>query len=180
VTYLTGDLGRMRADGCLHHLGRKDQQVKIRGNRVELAEIESALLALPTVKEAVVTARADHTGVTGLVAYVVPERGGPLSIGELRHALAARVPDYMLPSAYVRLDTLPLTAGGKVDRRALGRSRAPAAGARRRVPGAPHRHGRGLGGDLGPACSASTAWASTTRSSISGATRSPRPGSCRA
>ncbi len=119
VTYPTGDLGRMRADGGLLHLGRTDQQVKIRGNRVELAEIESALLALPTVKEAVVTARADHTGATGLVAHVVPERGGPLSIGELRRALAGRVPDYMLPSAYVRLDALPLTAGGKVDRRAL-------------------------------------------------------------
>jgi amino acid adenylation domain-containing protein len=117
--YRTGDLGRLSADGCLQHLGRKDFQVKIRGQRVEVAEIEMALLALGTVKETVVVALHDTPEAPRLIAYLVPYHlPGPAS-HELRHALQATLPDYMLPSAFVRLDRLPLTSTGKVDRQAL-------------------------------------------------------------
>jgi amino acid adenylation domain-containing protein len=117
--YLTGDLGRMRADGCLIHLGREDFQVKIRGHRVEISEVETALLNYSGVNEAVVVAHEDPRGEKCLAAYLVASRGVVPSPGELRNSLADKLPDYMLPTAFVFLDALPLTPAGKVDRRAL-------------------------------------------------------------
>ncbi|GIV97579.1 MAG: hypothetical protein KatS3mg057_2236 [Herpetosiphonaceae bacterium] len=121
--YRTGDLGRWRADGVLEYLGRVDQQIKLRGFRVELGEIEATLAAHPAVREAVVVLREDQTD-TGyrhqrLVAYVVPEIGEALEAGELTAFLQRSLPEYMLPAAFVFLEALPLTANGKVDRRAL-------------------------------------------------------------
>jgi amino acid adenylation domain-containing protein len=117
--YRTGDLGRLLPDGCLEHLGRKDFQVKIRGYRVEVAEIEMALLALESIKAAVVVAREDQPGRKRLVAYMVPVEKSPPTVSTLRHALAEKFPDYMIPSAFVMLRALPLTPNGKVDRPAL-------------------------------------------------------------
>jgi acyl-coenzyme A synthetase/AMP-(fatty) acid ligase len=117
--YRTGDLGRVTPDGCLTHLGRGDLQVKIRGHRIELPEVELALLELPGVREAVVTAREDHTGELQLVAYVVPDPGAAPGPDALRGGLAEKLPDYMVPSAFIALDALPQTDTGKVDRNAL-------------------------------------------------------------
>jgi amino acid adenylation domain-containing protein len=117
--YLTGDLGRMADDGCLIHVGRQDFQVKIRGHRVEVGEIETALLAHPGVKEAVVTAPEDSRGETRLAAYLVASQEPTPSPGALRDSLAVKLPDYMLPTAFMFFDALPLTSSGKVDRRAL-------------------------------------------------------------
>lgn len=118
-TYRTGDMGRRRADGCLEYLGRKDFQLKVRGNRVEPAEVESALLGLDNVKEAVVTTRADARGEAHLVAYVVAVRPPGPPASDLRRALASRLPAYMVPTVFVFLDSLPLNENRKVDRRAL-------------------------------------------------------------
>ena len=118
-TYLTGDLGRMLPDGCLYHVGRKDFQVEIRGYRIEVGEVEMALLNLPSIKEAVVVAWENQPGDQRLVAYVVFNNCFAPSVGELRSFLKDRLPDYMTPSAFVFLDTLPLNPNGKVDRRAL-------------------------------------------------------------
>ena len=117
--YRTGDLGRMLGDECLLHLGRKDFQVKIRGHRIEVDEIEAALLEIPAIKEAVVVAREDRTGEHRLVAYLVSKGGTLPSVTRLRHTLATRLPDYMIPSAFVTLDALPLAPNGKVHRPAL-------------------------------------------------------------
>jgi acyl-coenzyme A synthetase/AMP-(fatty) acid ligase len=117
--FRTGDLGRMEPDGCLVHLGRNDFQVKINGQRVELEEIEVALLRLPIVKEAVVAARTDSKGGSQLVAYVVSNKEAKDLTPELRDALNQRLPGYMVPNAFVFLESLPLTSTGKVDRRAL-------------------------------------------------------------
>ncbi|WP_277961739.1 non-ribosomal peptide synthetase [Pseudomonas sp. RIT-To-2] len=117
--YRTGDLARWNADGTLEYLGRNDDQVKIRGVRVELGEIESLLGQLPGVETALVMAREDQPGQPRLVGYFSEQAGGNLSIGDLRAALLARLPAYMVPAALVRLSTWPLTANGKVDRRAL-------------------------------------------------------------
>jgi amino acid adenylation domain-containing protein/non-ribosomal peptide synthase protein (TIGR01720 family) len=108
--YRTGDLARWRADGTLEYLGRLDHQVKVRGFRIELGEIEAALSALPGVREAAVMVRDQR-----LVAYVA----GDASAGVLREALRERLPDYMVPAVFVALAALPLTANGKVDRKAL-------------------------------------------------------------
>ncbi|KWT62718.1 hypothetical protein ADL21_06555 [Streptomyces albus subsp. albus] len=112
--YRTGDVVRWNARGQLEFVGRADDQVKIRGFRVELGEVESALTALPGVDRAAVVVRTDGD-VTRLVGYVVGDAEGP----RLRQALADRLPDYMVPAAVVPLDELPLTANGKIDRKAL-------------------------------------------------------------
>jgi acyl carrier protein len=117
--YKTGDLVRYQPDGALEFLGRIDHQVKIRGFRIELGEIETTLADHPAVKEAAVIAREDTAGDKRLTAYVVFEgEPGPAS-AELRAFLKERLPDYMVPSAFVFLEMLPLTANGKVDRKAL-------------------------------------------------------------
>uniref|UniRef100_UPI0014316AEF non-ribosomal peptide synthetase n=2 Tax=Pseudomonas viridiflava TaxID=33069 RepID=UPI0014316AEF len=118
--YRTGDLARWNADGTLEYLGRNDDQVKIRGVRIELGEIEAQLSQLPGIEEALVLAREDEPGQPRLAAYFI-ERNGSLStpVSELRAALLTVLPGYMVPSAFVRLDAWPLTANGKVDRRAL-------------------------------------------------------------
>ncbi len=117
--YHTGDLGRMLPDGCLVYMGREDSQVKVRGNRVEIAEIEMALLGLDRIKEAVVIQREDEPGDQCLVAYMVPTSQPAPPISALRRALTQALPGYMVPSAFVMLDALPLTPAGKVDRRVL-------------------------------------------------------------
>lgn len=115
-TWRTGDLGRMRPDGCLEHRGRKDFQVKVRGHRVELGEVEAALLDAPGVADCVVTAAETKDGGARLVAYVVPAPGHTSTVTELRAALDHRLPAYMLPSVFVPLPTLPRNPSGKVDR----------------------------------------------------------------
>ena len=117
--YRTGDLGRILPDGSLEHLGRKDQQVKIRGYRVEVGEVEGRLLDIEGVAEAAVVARRDHQGETRLVGYVVPSDVAPPAASALRQILAAQLPDYMIPSAFVVLEKLPLLPFGKIDRAAL-------------------------------------------------------------
>ena len=117
--YRSGDRVRYLPDGTLEFVGRVDQQIKIRGFRVELGEIEAALTAHPEVADAVVVARGDDAGGPRLVAYVVPESGASPSVPELRAALKAELPGYMVPAAFVTLDAFPLTRNGKVDRRSL-------------------------------------------------------------
>ncbi|MFZ2407662.1 MAG: amino acid adenylation domain-containing protein [Methylobacter sp.] len=117
--YKTGDLGRRLADGAIDYLGRNDFQVKIRGFRIELGEIESRLSASAGVREAVVIAREDGHGDKRLVAYLTKDNSSELSLADLRADLAATLPDYMLPGAFVVLPALPLTANGKLDRGAL-------------------------------------------------------------
>jgi acyl carrier protein len=115
--YATGDLVRRLPAGSLEFLGRRDDQIKIRGFRVEPAEIEAALRAYEPVREAAVVAHTDARGDRKLAAYVV--LGSPATPDQLRAHLADWIPDYMVPSAFVALDSLPLTASGKVDRLAL-------------------------------------------------------------
>jgi thioesterase domain-containing protein len=117
--YRTGDLARYQPDGRIEFLGRIDQQVKIRGFRIELGEIDAALNAQPQVREAVTVVREDEPGDRRLVAYLVAREGQAPAAHELRAALQQRLPDYMLPSAFVVLDRLPLSPNGKVDRRSL-------------------------------------------------------------
>ena len=117
--YRTGDLGRLARDGCLEHLGRRDFQVKVRGYRVELAELEAALLQAPDVKAAAVAAHDDGLGGNRLVGYVVPASEARPTTSALRAFLKERLPDHMVPSAYVVLDRLPTTGAGKLDRGAL-------------------------------------------------------------
>src|SRR5690606_157886 len=116
--YRTGDLVRWRDDGELEFLGRTDDQVKIRGIRVELGEIESALGRHEGVARCVVTATAAEQGTRQLVAYYVARKDS-LDPGALRAYLKELLPDYMIPGAFVRLDAMPLTANGKVDRKSL-------------------------------------------------------------
>jgi amino acid adenylation domain-containing protein len=117
--YLTGDLGRMRADGCLEYLGRADRQVKVRGYRVEPTEIEAALAGLDAITEAAVAAHADARGDVRLTAYLVSAGPTRPDASWLRQRLAAVLPDYMIPAAFIWLPTLPLGPTGKLDRGAL-------------------------------------------------------------
>ncbi len=139
--YGTGDLGRYGVDGEVEILGRADGQVKVRGYRIEPGEVEAALREHRAVREAVVVAWEE-----GLAAYLVVREGGaaPSAI-ELRAHLAERVPEYMVPAAFVALETLPLTPNGKLDRRALP---APEFIGRGSVRGTAHADGRAAGGDL--------------------------------
>ena len=116
--YRTGDLGRMLPDGCLLYLGRRDSRVKIRGHRVELAEVEGTLLSLPEIRDAAVVARQEPGGAK-LVAYLVSREPLRPRVGALRAALSERLPDPMVPSSFVFLEALPRTPNGKVDRHAL-------------------------------------------------------------
>jgi amino acid adenylation domain-containing protein len=126
LLYKTGDLARWLPDGTLDYVGRSDFQIKLRGFRIELGEIEASLARLDAVQEAVVLARADGPGERRLVAYVTAAPGATADAATLHDALAAQLPPYMLPSAYVVLDALPLTANGKLDRRALPAPRSDA------------------------------------------------------
>ncbi|MEU1145630.1 amino acid adenylation domain-containing protein [Streptomyces sp. NPDC005863] len=117
--YRTGDLVRQRADGTVDFVGRVDEQVKIRGYRVELGEIEAALRRLPQVAQARVVMREDGPGPARLTGYVVPAAGHTPTADELRHALGAWLPAYMVPAGIGVLDRFPLTPAGKVDRKAL-------------------------------------------------------------
>ncbi|HEX6864281.1 MAG TPA: phosphopantetheine-binding protein, partial [Thermoanaerobaculia bacterium] len=129
--YRTGDLGRYLPDGNVEFAGRADFQVKLRGFRIELGEIEAALTKHPAVREAIVLARNDGAdGETRLVAYLVAPPEEAPSHQDLRQLLKRSLPEYMVPSAFLVMDSLPLTSHGKVDRKAL-----PAPEAERREPG---------------------------------------------
>jgi acyl carrier protein len=112
-------MAKWRDDGTIEYVGRSDFQVKMRGLRLELGEIEARLLQDPRVKEAVVLAREDGAGEKRLVAYLGTGEGQGTLIADLREHLKRHLPDYMVPSAWVVLDHLPLTPNGKIDRRAL-------------------------------------------------------------
>ncbi|HET8846170.1 MAG TPA: amino acid adenylation domain-containing protein, partial [Ktedonobacteraceae bacterium] len=118
--YCTGDVARYQTDGCIDYLGRQDHQVKLRGYRIELEEIEVWLRAYSDVSEAAIIVREDIPGDKQLVAYFVPHKsaGSPISM-QLRDFLRKNLPDYMVPGVYVQLEKLPLTPNGKLDRRAL-------------------------------------------------------------
>ena len=117
--YRTGDLARWRADRQLDYLGRADQQVKIRGFRIELGEIEATLTGEPGIAQAAVIARADGPSGKYLVAYLVPTPGIQPDPVRLRRALADKLPEHMIPAAFVTLDRLPLAPNGKLDHNAL-------------------------------------------------------------
>ncbi|MFL9462640.1 amino acid adenylation domain-containing protein [Scytonema tolypothrichoides VB-61278_2] len=117
--YKTGDLVRYKADGNIEYIGRIDHQVKIRGFRIELGEIEAVLSQHPNVQQTVVIATQEMVGAQRLVAYLVANEQSAPTIGELRAFLKQKLPEYMLPSAFMVLDALPLTPNGKLDRKAL-------------------------------------------------------------
>jgi len=117
--YRTGDFGRRLPNGCFVHLGRKDFQVKIRGNRVEIAEVEAALLSCAQIKEAAVIAKNDTSGDQKLIAYLVRSGTSLITESDIRRVLEAKLPAYMVPTIYVFLEKLPVTGIGKVDKRAL-------------------------------------------------------------
>jgi amino acid adenylation domain-containing protein len=117
--YKTGDLARPTGDGNFELVGRRDHQVKIRGVRIELAEVEKAVSECPGVGQAVVIAREDTPGDKQLVAYIVTNEGAQLNVAGMRDYLTRRLPDYMIPSAWVMLEEMPLTSNGKADRKAL-------------------------------------------------------------
>ncbi|NGP58574.1 amino acid adenylation domain-containing protein [Paenibacillus thiaminolyticus] len=117
--YRTGDLARWMEDGNVDFIGRIDNQAKIRGYRIETGEIESQLLRVEGVREAVVLVRSDANGQKALCAYYTPDTGPELAVNVLRSALAQELPGYMIPSYFVELERLPLTPNGKIDRKAL-------------------------------------------------------------
>jgi len=124
--YFTGDLGLMLSDGCLIHKGRKDFRVKVRGYGVEIAEVEKALRDHAAISEVVVVGKQDESGETRLVAYFISHGPSVPYVTELRRFLGEKLPDYMIPSTFVALETFPLTPNGKIDRKALptpGKSR---------------------------------------------------------
>ena len=118
-SYRTGDLARLLPDGRIDFIGRADHQVKIRGYRIEPGEIETALARHPNVREAVVVAREEVAGEARLVGYVTAKPGHEVRADELREYLQSRFPNYMVPAAFVTLNSMPLTPNGKIDRRAL-------------------------------------------------------------
>jgi amino acid adenylation domain-containing protein len=118
-SYRTGDLGQQGPDGTILHHGRKDSVIKIAGHRVDVGEVESELLSSGMLRAVAVADREDPVGTKRLVAYVVPDPERPLDRLALRRFLASRLPEYMIPSRFERIDELPLTASGKIDRRAL-------------------------------------------------------------
>lgn len=132
--YRTGDLGRRLPDGSILFTGRKDSQVKIRGFRVELGEIETALGRHRSVKESVVVLRSLSSGEKALVAYLVPAAKQSVQQSELRNYLSTSLPEYMVPAVFVTLDSLPLTASGKVNRRALPEPTLPESQTRQARP----------------------------------------------
>jgi acyl carrier protein len=117
--YRTGDLGRYLPDGNIEFLGRVDFQIKIRGYRIEAGEIEAALMQHPTVRSVVVSVTGKEHNKERLVVYVIPEPKSLPTVEELRLFLRSKLPEYMVPSVFVMLDALPLSANGKVDRLAL-------------------------------------------------------------
>ncbi|HEV2733755.1 MAG TPA: amino acid adenylation domain-containing protein, partial [Longimicrobiaceae bacterium] len=135
--YRTGDRARWLDSGELEYLGRLDQQVKVRGVRIEPGEVEAAMRAHPGVRDAAVTLREDRPGQRVLVGYHVPATGRPAAAAELRAFLRSRLPAHMVPGAFVALDRLPLTPGGKLDRRALPAPGSGPDGAERTPPRTP-------------------------------------------
>ncbi|WAL98655.1 amino acid adenylation domain-containing protein [Streptomyces sp. Je 1-369] len=143
--YRTGDLASWNDDGTLRYLGRTDDQVKLRGHRVELGEVEAALTGCPAVAAATAVIREDRPGDHRLVGYVVPEDGAPLDRQDLDDRLRRALPAYMVPTALVPLDALPLTPNGKLDRKALpvpdytgATATSAATTTSTRAPGTPH------------------------------------------
>jgi amino acid adenylation domain-containing protein len=125
--YKTGDLARPTVDGNFELVGRRDHQVKIRGVRIELGEVEKAVSECPGVGQAVVIAREDNPEDKRLVAYFVTNEGAQLNASRVRDYLTQRLPDYMIPSAWIMLEKMPLTSNGKIDRKTL-ESMVPEAG----------------------------------------------------
>jgi len=117
--YSTGDLGRYLVDGNLQFVGRRDHQVKVHGFRIELAEVEAAMVAHPLVREAVATTHKDSSGENYLVGYFVPKDDAGSTVTEMRRFLKTRLPDHMVPASFCVLENLPLTPSGKVDRKSL-------------------------------------------------------------
>ncbi|MBM2802804.1 MAG: Carrier protein [Deltaproteobacteria bacterium] len=117
--FRTGDLGRLQPDGCLEYLGRKDFQLKIRGHRIQAEEVELALLRIPGISQAAVAAHKDADGDDRLVAYVTPANKVIPTISQMRDALKQWLPDYMMPSKFITLESLPQNSNGKVNRQTL-------------------------------------------------------------
>ena len=123
--YRTGDMGFIHADGCLEHRGRKDYQIKIRGNRIETTEVEGVLLGLESIKEAVVVGLKDHQGTDKLAAYIVASGEEKPHANDIWLTLTGILPEFMVPSYFVWLESLPLLPNGKIDRQALPKPTPP-------------------------------------------------------